>query len=235
VAVEDVPGLAPWLRALLATRLCPLLAACFPRLADGSDLGGTAGSRLRVHDAFIVRYDAAAGGAGSTCLPEHSDTSAVSLSLALNQGGGEDFAGGGTWIRALRRTPCRGVLEPPAGHAVAFAGPLRHGGHAISSGVRLVLVLFLYVAGWPYGRLLRAAACAQPAAGRGGSDDDGDGGPCAQQQPLPPGPGGALARGGGTRGAPGFVVYRETSELVDALDTAGDADVDVGVALILIT
>jgi len=202
VAVEDVPGLARWLRALLATRLCPLLAACFPRLADGSDLGGAAGSRLRVHDAFIVRYDARDAGRGSTSLPEHSDTSALSLSLALNQGGGVDYAGGGTWIRALAGTPCRGVLEPPVGHAVAFAGPLRHGGHAVTAGVRMVLVLFLYVEGWPYGHLLAQAKAAA----------------AAEAASEPPPAAGCAARSDER----GYVVYRETAALVDALDARYD-------------
>jgi hypothetical protein len=33
-----------------------MLATCFPLLADGTTLGAR-GERLRVHDAFIVRYD----------------------------------------------------------------------------------------------------------------------------------------------------------------------------------
>ena len=126
VAVEDVPALRPWLRELLRTRLQvgaatsdtrpvvaprkqlltpllpsfaqPLLAQCFPLLADGTTPscvppaaasvapagpappaspappaaapaaaapaaapaaaeGCCAGQRLRLHDAFIVRYD----------------------------------------------------------------------------------------------------------------------------------------------------------------------------------
>lgn len=55
VAVEDIPELRPWLHTLLETRLNPLLAACYPLLADGSTCGEK-GNRLRVHDAFIVRY-----------------------------------------------------------------------------------------------------------------------------------------------------------------------------------
>lgn len=54
VAVEDIAILRPWLHTLLKTRLNPLLAACYPLLADGSNCGHH-GNRLRVHDAFIVR------------------------------------------------------------------------------------------------------------------------------------------------------------------------------------
>ena len=56
VAVEDIPALRPWLRQLLHSRLYPMLAAAFPALSDGSSLLDPAGaSRMRVHDAFIVR------------------------------------------------------------------------------------------------------------------------------------------------------------------------------------
>eukprot|EP01050_Picozoa_sp_SAG11_P010226 SAG11_NODE_1013_length_6187_cov_15.834593_4_plen_82_part_00 len=41
-----------------------------------------------------------------------------------------------------------------AGHAVAFAGPLRHAGFPITRGCRVILVLFLYVEGWAYGDLV---------------------------------------------------------------------------------
>ena len=182
-AVEDVPTLRPWLRALLATRLFPMLAGCFPLLAGGRPL---LPDDLRVHDAFIVRYDARAGGPGSTSLPEHSDTSALSISLALNEGGGVDYSGGGTLVAALRDTPCGGVVEARTGHAVAFAGPLRHGGEAVTSGVRMVLVLFLYVEGWAYGKLLR------------------------HRPPAADGDSAAASRG--------YVVYRETSALMEALE-----------------
>lgn len=136
-SVEDVPALVPWLRTLLARRVCPWVAACFPRLSDGSgldDAEGAPGGRLRVHDAFVVRYDAELG---SCLLPEHSDTSAVSVTVALNQRG-VDFDGGGLWIRAAGA-----ALEPDAGCAVAFAGPLRHGGAPVTAGARMILVLFL--------------------------------------------------------------------------------------------
>jgi hypothetical protein len=92
LAVEEVPALVPWLRVLLRSRLLPLLAACFPVLADGSALTA---ARLRVHDAFIVRYDAALG---SVSLPLHCDTSALSVTLPLTQVG-EEYEGGGWWWR----------------------------------------------------------------------------------------------------------------------------------------
>jgi hypothetical protein len=82
-------------------------------------------------------------------------------------------------------------------------GPLRHGGAPITRGVRVILVLFLYVEGFAYGELLRhvgaeaAAAAAAAAVARRES---------------------AAARG--------FVVYRETVQLMEALE--GDSGANVG-------
>ena len=165
VAVEDIDALRPWLRALLITRLQaggapirphvtrnqssnnprtrdigvtthpapqPMLAACFPRLADGSTCGDR-GGRIRVHDAFIVRYAAADA---SLSLPEHRDTSSMSFTLALNGDEG-DFDGGGTWFGALGDAGGDGlVVNAEPGHAVGFAGPLRHAGYPITRGTR---------------------------------------------------------------------------------------------------
>ena len=87
VAVEDIPALRPWLLALLHSKIFPLLSVAFPTLADGSTLVDTAAttavSRLRVHDAFIVRYDAEND--QSLSLPEHCDTSSMSVILSLNE------------------------------------------------------------------------------------------------------------------------------------------------------
>ena len=83
VAVEDIPELRPWLRILLRDKIYPLCEVstdimafllssiqfvwltslrsaqrAFPVLADGSD---NRADRIRVHDAFIVRYDESDG------------------------------------------------------------------------------------------------------------------------------------------------------------------------------
>ena len=99
VAVEDIPRLRPWLRCLLHTRIYPLLDAAYPRLADGSSIydkdDGTC--RMRVHDAFIVRYSSQDQ---SVKLPRHCDTSSMSLTVALNRKG-EDYTGGGLCFDAI--------------------------------------------------------------------------------------------------------------------------------------
>jgi hypothetical protein len=161
VAVEDIISLRPWLLALLHTRIYPLLHTAFPVLADGSSLidPNTTNSRIRVHDAFIVRYDAMND--KSTSLPEHCDTSTISIIFALNERDNSsgldfnngDYKGGGTWFECLG--PKGLVVNADIGHAVIFAGPLKHAGFPISDGVRHVLVLFLYVEGFHYGPYLK--------------------------------------------------------------------------------
>jgi hypothetical protein len=47
------------------------------------------------------------------------------------------------------------VVNADIGHAVMFAGPMKHAGFPIWSGVRHVLVLFLYVEDYHYGPYLR--------------------------------------------------------------------------------
>lgn len=128
-----------------------MLASAYPVLADGSRLvDATTGSwRLRLHDAFIVRYDAEVD--GSFSLPEHRDTSSMSFTVALNRRDA-DFAGGGTWFEALGAEGM--VVDADIGCACAFAGPLRHAGYPITRGTRYILVLFCYVEGFPYGTLV---------------------------------------------------------------------------------
>ncbi|KDO27111.1 hypothetical protein SPRG_07822 [Saprolegnia parasitica CBS 223.65] len=188
VAVEDIPALRPWLRTLLATRVYPFLSTCFPMLADGSSMVDpmTQSSRCRVHDAFIVRYDAERD--GSLSLPEHNDTSVTSVVITLN----DTFVGGGTWFEALDQ-----VVDAGVGHAVAFAGPLRHAGYAISKGTRMILVLFLYVNDFAYGTYLDNYAENAPRS--------------TQTTPSGDAPG-------------GFVVYNQTVELVNTLNQGTTMD-----------
>ena len=73
---------------------------------------------------------------------------------ALNSESSGDFSGGGTWFEALG--PQGMVVDAEEGHAVAFAGPLRHAGYPITRGTRIILVLFCYVEGFAYGDLVNA-------------------------------------------------------------------------------
>lgn len=217
VAVEDIESLRPWLKALLHNKLYPLLAAAFPKLVDGSTIG-IKGERMRVHDAFIVRYDADID--QSCSLPEHSDTSAMSFTVALNSRG-TDFDGGGTWFEALGEDNNEGmVVDADCGHAVAFAGPLRHAGYPVTSGCRIILVLFLYIEDYAYGHFLEDYV--RTNINTSSDDDDGcccdtlgDGtGPVmvtATPKDCPtPKPSGDMPGG--------FVVYNQTVELVNMLN-----------------
>ena len=94
VAVEDIPLLRGWLQELMDSRLKPMLVRCFPKLVDNSTIGAR-GERVRIHDAFIVRYDSIRD--NSLSLPEHCDTSVFSFTVALNDG----FEGGGTWVNMI--------------------------------------------------------------------------------------------------------------------------------------
>ncbi len=48
-------------------------------------------------------------------------------------------------------------MNAEVGQAVAFAGPLKHAGYPTTKGVRVILVLFLYVERYHYGPYLNQA------------------------------------------------------------------------------
>jgi hypothetical protein len=154
VALADLGGEALALfNGLLASALLPLAARTFGE-----------SRRFRVHDAFLVKYDAAGG---QVDLPVHADQADVSLTVALNGLG--DYDGGGTRFEAAdgtaRRAPpavpndalappltraapprpaAGGVVRPDVGEVVVFASRLRHAAAPITRGRRYVLAVFLY-------------------------------------------------------------------------------------------
>lgn len=110
-------------------------------------------------------------------------------------------------------TPLGRVVDADCGHAVGFAGPLRHAGYPVRRGVRFILVLFLYVEGFAYGELLSRASeeCARAADGepeRGAARADGPG--TALKGGAEPKPSGDMPGG--------FVVYQQTTDLVKMLN-----------------
>lgn len=120
VPVHDVPDLLIWFNEAMACRLGPLLACYF------------GAARVRVHDAFLVKYTAGA----QAHLPLHVDESQLSLTIVLN----DAFSGGGTFFADLGR-----ALSPRIGHVVAFDGEALHGGEPIVRGTRYIIAAFLYV------------------------------------------------------------------------------------------
>ena len=218
---KDIPALRPWLRDLLKTRLYPLVAVAYPELADGSTLDA---NRIRVHDAFIVRYDADKD--KSCSLPEHCDTSAVSFTVALNSNKSDnnnanngnsssEFEGGGTWFEALGDSHKSGkVVDCDIGQCVAFAGPLRHAGFPVTSGTRFILVLFLYIDQFSYGSYLQNYDKSNTREKDGEGKEDNS---AIIKQPK-------VRPSGDTLG--GFVVYKQTVELVGMLNRCVESVLD---------
>ena len=112
------------LNSALEHRIFPALAWQF----------GVEARRLRVFDAFIVKYDSNA----QRSLPVHTDQSILSATVALNDPA--LYEGGGTWFEDLR---C--ALKAPKGCCVTFNSSVEHGGQALTKGVRYILALFFYV------------------------------------------------------------------------------------------
>ena len=148
VPLAQLPGALAAFNAALRESIAPLAARTFPSLlrklaaaaaaGGGEEVGEGAGEvvpMLRVHDAFLVRYDAAGGQAS---LPLHRDQGELSLTLALNEG----FEGGGT---EFERGGVVGLNE--LGLALLFPSRAVHGGATVSSGRRYIIVAFCWVDG----------------------------------------------------------------------------------------
>ena len=129
--LATLPGACAAFNAAMGDAIAPLLHQCFP--------GTCGGAAVAVHDAFVVKYDAAGGQAS---LPMHRDQGMLSLTLALN--GPPQFTGGGTAFEPLHAAG-QPPLCPPPGHVLAFNSSLMHGGAAITGGVRYIIAAFLYV------------------------------------------------------------------------------------------
>jgi len=136
--LREVPGLVEWFEHRLRTRLFPMLASLYPEAIPTSDV-------LRCHDAFISRYDAD----GMASLEVHQDTTDFTFTIALNPSA--EYEGGGTVFPDVRpaHTPDQPftdhVAAPDVGCVASFPGRLRHGGNAITSGVRYIIPLFIYL------------------------------------------------------------------------------------------
>lgn len=71
-------------------------------------------------------------------LDMHTDKSEWTFLIAVSNGAGADYSGGGTYFECLDAT-----VHVQRGHALIFPGKLRHCGQRISSGLRFLLVGFL--------------------------------------------------------------------------------------------
>lgn len=113
------------------------------------------------------------------------------------------------------------VVNAEIGKAVVFAGPLKHAGYPISRGTRVILVLFMYVENYHYGPFLqRSIQQARDvemqhdiAVQRGNIRQEVDS-VLEDDSSNSYGEEGVLSSGG-KKG--GYVVYRQTVELVNML------------------
>ena len=135
----------------LAELVAPLLDTILPRLRalffSGSSEPAPA---LAVNDLFFVKYDAE----HQASLGPHRDGSIVSFSIAMNSPA--VFKGGGTFFahhdvagkdRRVDDDDMTIVRPTAVGDLVLHSGKLVHGGVAITSGVRYILVGFVQATG----------------------------------------------------------------------------------------
>ena len=92
--------------------------------------------QLDDREPHIVKYDVTRKERQK--LDMHTDKSEWTFLIALSNGCGVDYEGGGTYFECLDAT-----VHIQRGHALIFPGKLRHCGQKITSGLRFLLVGFL--------------------------------------------------------------------------------------------
>lgn len=92
--------------------------------------------QLDDREPHIVKYDVTRKERQK--LDMHTDKSEWTFLIALSNGCGVDYEGGGTYFECLDAT-----VHIQRGHALVFPGKLRHCGQKITSGLRFLLVGFL--------------------------------------------------------------------------------------------
>ena len=92
--------------------------------------------QLDAREPHIVKYDVTKKERQK--LDMHTDKSEWTFLIALSNGCGVDYEGGGTYFECLDAT-----VHVQKGHALVFPGRLRHRGQAIHHGLRFLLVGFL--------------------------------------------------------------------------------------------
>lgn len=92
--------------------------------------------QLDDREPHIVKYDVTKKERQK--LDMHTDKSEWTFLVALSNGCGVDYEGGGTYFECLDAT-----VHIQRGHALIFPGKLRHCGQKITSGLRFLLVGFL--------------------------------------------------------------------------------------------
>ena len=112
----------------LLPRLFPAISLAF------SDSLTINPENLRLGGCRVVKYDAADG---HVELGMHRDGLLVTANIALNDS--DEYEGGGTIIEGLKEP-----IRLPKGNVLLHPGDVKHGGKAITSGVRYALVCFIF-------------------------------------------------------------------------------------------
>jgi len=135
IPLHEIPALTEFYQRTLPSRVFPLMARTFGVAAEGLAFKDTM--------VFIIKYTTLAHGRPG--LPMHKDSSHLSFNIALSTEH-TDFEGGGTWIHLLNDT-----VTHHQGEALIHHSRVWHEGLPITSGVRYVLVGFIWVNGvWDY-------------------------------------------------------------------------------------
>jgi hypothetical protein len=101
-----------------------------------SDIDPNIALQLDDREPHIVKYDVTKKERQK--LDMHTDKSEWTFLIALSNGCGVDYDGGGTYFECLDAT-----VHIQRGHALVFPGKLRHCGKKITHGLRFLLVGFL--------------------------------------------------------------------------------------------
>ena len=118
-----------------------LLPRLFPAISSAFFVSGNSHSDVTIHPenlrlggCRVVKYDAADG---HVELGMHRDGLLITANIALNDV--DEYTGGGTIIEGLNEP-----IRLSRGHVLLHPGDVRHGGNVITSGVRYVLVCFIF-------------------------------------------------------------------------------------------
>ena len=114
----------------LLPRLFPAVINAFPYLKTNA-------ANLRLAGCRVVKYDASDG---HVELGLHRDGQLLTANIALNDI--DEYENGGTYVEGLPHFMSN-PIRLKKGHCLLHPGDVKHGGAAISKGVRYVLVCFL--------------------------------------------------------------------------------------------
>jgi hypothetical protein len=103
---------------------------------NSSSLGPRVQLALDDREPHMVKYDVTKKERQK--LDMHTDKSEWTFLIAVSNGAGVDYTGGGTYFECLDAT-----VHVQRGHALIFPGKLRHCGQRITAGLRFLLVGFL--------------------------------------------------------------------------------------------